>query len=223
MKKGTLASLIGIALAGSASAQQNTTSDEEAAQSPGEYQSRAQEQYQQNQEPAPANSMPTSEETSERMRQMEQAADGMDNPMNDPIIEQQNNIMTERAAGSMADGVSDAEAIAESGMKNLRGLTAMDPADLEGKPIFNINGEEVGDVDSIKVEKATKERVAIVGIQGVIGDEMKEVAIPLSQLNMKPDGAGLETSMTKNQREQRPDVDPFDSAYADVDEFEEAE
>lgn len=290
MKKGTLASLIGIALAGSASAQQDATSEADAMQAPSktsqqnaqqqanqdvqrpnsmqeqagevesraesdyqranehapvspeydprkgtqqsqsqqsdsDYQSRARDQYQDNQEPAPANSMPRSNDNSERMSQSQQTGDEPGNPMNDPIIENPDNTTMERQSDSMADAANQSanDAMNDSGMKNARGLSAMNPDDLEGKAIFNTNGDEVGDVDSIKVEKATKERVAIVGIQGIIGDEMKEVAIPLSQLNVRSNGDGLETSMTKDQLEQRPDVDPLDDEYVDVDEYEEAE
>lgn len=95
-------------------------------------------------------------------------------------------------------------------------LSAMDPEELEGRTIY-FNGEEVGDVDSIRVEKATKERVAIIGIEDVMGANAKEVAVPLNKLRLQASGDGLETNLSKNELQTLPDVDPLDDNYEDVD------
>ncbi len=96
-------------------------------------------------------------------------------------------------------------------------LSSMDPDQLEGKAVY-FNGEAVGDVDSIRVEKATKERVAIIGIEGIMGENAKEVAVPLKELRLQASGDGLETQLSKTELQSRPDIDPLDDDYEDVDE-----
>lgn len=115
------------------------------------------------------------------------------------------------------DGMAHSDKMTKGMEYSTADLSAMDPDELEGKTIY-FNGEEVGDVDSIRVEKATKERVAIIGIEGVVGANAKEVAVPLNRLRLQASGDGLETNLSKNELQTLPDVDPLDDNYEDIDE-----
>ena len=99
-------------------------------------------------------------------------------------------------------------------------LTTMATNELEGKRIVNENGEEVGDIDSIKVDTVTQKKVAIVGIKGVVGAAAKEVAVPLRELQPRAGGDALQTRLTQAQLESMQDVDPMDDRYQEIEEAE---
>jgi hypothetical protein len=76
-------------------------------------------------------------------------------------------------------------------------------------------GAELGEVDRIGVDRSTGELLAVVGLKGVIGANMKEVAVPLSKLEV----AGTEmlsTSLTKSELQKARDIDPWDGSFSQV-------
>jgi hypothetical protein len=87
--------------------------------------------------------------------------------------------------------------------------------DIEDWEIVN-NGEELGSIDRLGVDRSTGEILAIVGLEGVVGANMKEVAVPLKKLQKAGDES-LSTNMTKEQLQTKRDIDPWDDTYADLD------
>lgn len=73
-------------------------------------------------------------------------------------------------------------------------------------------GEEIGEIDRIAVDRSTGELLAVVGLAGVVGVNMKEVGIPLSSLESAGDET-LSTDMTKEELQTQRDIDPWDGRY----------
>ncbi len=72
-------------------------------------------------------------------------------------------------------------------------------------------GEELGEIDRLGVDRNTGEILAVVGLEGVVGVNMKEVAIPLK--NLKQDGdEALSTDLTMDELQQKRDIDPWDDS-----------
>lgn len=99
-------------------------------------------------------------------------------------------------------------------------LATIDPDQIEGKEVFGVNGEKLGDVDSVRLKASTKERVAIIGIDGIVGANAKEVAVPLRELRMMEGTDTIESDLSMAQLKERPDVDPLDDEYEDIEESE---
>ena len=95
--------------------------------------------------------------------------------------------------------------------------------DIEDWKIMN-GAEEIGEIDRLGVDAETGELLAIVGLEGVVGVNMKEVAVPLRKLHKAGDET-LSTDLTKLQLQQERDIDPWDGSYTQVikDETAEAE
>jgi sporulation protein YlmC with PRC-barrel domain len=86
-------------------------------------------------------------------------------------------------------------------------LTGNAVDDIVGKKLVDTSGEELGDVDTVVVDRNTNEKMLVIGLKGIVGDDAKEVVVPLDQIKKSPDGRQLETRMTKQQLEARPDYD----------------
>ena len=72
-------------------------------------------------------------------------------------------------------------------------------------------GEELGEIDRIGVDRQTGELLAVVGLEGVVGVNMKEVAIPLKNLT-KAEDETLSTDLTMEELQQKRDIDPWDGS-----------
>ena len=83
--------------------------------------------------------------------------------------------------------------------------------DIEDWKITN-SGEELGEIDRIGVDRSTGELLAVVGLKGVVGVNMKEVAVPLKSLRKSGDET-LSTNLTKEQLQSKRDIDPWDGTY----------
>lgn len=99
----------------------------------------------------------------------------------------------------------------------LQAATAFGVSDLSDIEDWKITsgGEELGEVDRIGVDRATGELLAVVALEGVVGVNMKEVAVPLKSLTKAGDES-LSTSLTKDQLQQKRDIDPWDGSYSQV-------
>lgn len=75
--------------------------------------------------------------------------------------------------------------------------------DLEGKPVVDSAGMEVGDVDRVAMDGTDK--VVIIGLQ----DSQKEVAVPVTSVKLTSDGK-VATTLSKTQLESLADIDPTD-------------
>jgi hypothetical protein len=86
--------------------------------------------------------------------------------------------------------------------------------DIEDWKVTN-SGRELGEIDRLGVDRATGEMVAVVGLKGVVGVNMKEVAVPLSNLKKAGDET-LATDLTKDELQRRRDIDPWDGTNLSV-------
>jgi hypothetical protein len=83
--------------------------------------------------------------------------------------------------------------------------------DIENWKVTNA-GTELGEIDRIAVDRETGELLAVVGLEGVVGLNMKEVAIPLSSLENAGEET-LSTGLSKEELQRERDIDPWDGAY----------
>lgn len=79
---------------------------------------------------------------------------------------------------------------------------------LEGKAVYSTSGKKVGDID--RVVMSNGEHTAIIGIDGIIGDGAKEVAVPLSRVTRSEDGDRVMVDYSESELKALPDVDPGD-------------
>lgn len=86
--------------------------------------------------------------------------------------------------------------------------------DIEDWKIFN-SGQEIGEIDRIGIDATTGELLAVVGLEGVLGVNMKEVGVPLSKLQLSGDET-LSTELTKEELQQKRDIDPWDGTYSQL-------
>ncbi|HNP36417.1 MAG TPA: PRC-barrel domain-containing protein [Woeseiaceae bacterium] len=86
--------------------------------------------------------------------------------------------------------------------------------DIEDWEIVN-NGQELGSIDRLGIDRATGEILAVVGLEGVVGVNMKEVAIPLKDLTKAGDES-LSTMLSKEQLQKKRDIDPWDGTYSQI-------
>lgn len=75
------------------------------------------------------------------------------------------------------------------------------------------SGQEIGEIDRLGMDASTGELLAVVGLDGVLGLNMKEVGIPLKKLQKSGDET-LSTELTKEELQQQRDIDPWDGTYS---------
>jgi hypothetical protein len=76
-------------------------------------------------------------------------------------------------------------------------------------------GTELGEIDRLGVDRATGEILAVVALSGVVGANMKEVAVPLKNLTKAADET-LSTDLSKDELQKERDIDPWDGSYSQV-------
>jgi hypothetical protein len=132
------------------------------------------------------------------------AQDAPEQPHENQAVQSAEQLTNARPAKSEADAMQLTAAF---------GVSELD--DIEDWKVTNA-GEELGEIDRIAVDRATGELVAVVGLAGVVGLNMKEVAIPLQNLQ-KAGEETLSTDASKEELQRRRDIDPWDGEYADID------
>lgn len=93
-------------------------------------------------------------------------------------------------------------------------LGVSDLNDIENWKITS-GGAELGEIDRLGVDRSTGELLAVVGLEGVVGINMKEVAVPLKSLTKAGDET-LSTNLSKAELQQERDIDPWDGSYSQV-------
>lgn len=113
-------------------------------------------------------------------------------------------------AGEQRDGM---------GMGNdMSGMTA---AELKGKKVLTLTGEEIGEIDEVGTSGTQQERVATVEVGGFLGISEKTIAIPLSELQSSVSGEdSVTTSLTRTSIEAQPEFDESDFSADDEDDGE---
>jgi PRC-barrel domain len=124
--------------------------------------------------------------------------------------EHSNDSPVTRAAQQAANPHQAQAATDASKMATMFGVSELN--DIEDWKVTNA-GTEVGEIDRIAVDRDTGELLAVVGLEGVVGVNMKEVAIPLSELK-KAGEETLSTDLTKEELQRKRDIDPWDGVYS---------
>ena len=82
---------------------------------------------------------------------------------------------------------------------------------VEGTDVYNLNGDKLGTVDDIMLDKVSGKAIyAIMSFGGFLGIGEKEVAVGMDKLQFMPDGDNnhyLYTNFTKEQLENAPAYD----------------
>jgi hypothetical protein len=124
-----------------------------------------------------------------------------------PATETQPNSSMEQDQAKAAKRMDEARQLAATfGVSELN--------DIENWKITN-SGQELGEIDRIGIDASTGEILAVVGLEGVTGVNMKEVGIPLSKLRKSGDES-LSTELTKDELQRKRDIDPWDGSYSQV-------
>lgn len=84
-----------------------------------------------------------------------------------------------------------------------------------GKALKGTNGEEIGEIEKVVRDRTSNDRMLVVDIEGIVGDGMKQVVIPAKDVKMSADGDSVQSAMTKDQLESRPEYDEsmFEDSY----------
>ena len=70
---------------------------------------------------------------------------------------------------------------------------------LVGKNVENTNGDDIGEIDSVIIDKDGQVAAVIVAVGGFLGMGEHEVALNWNELNIQGDGEAITTAMTKDQ------------------------
>ena len=68
--------------------------------------------------------------------------------------------------------------------------------ELTGRDVYGAAGEEIGEIDSIVVDRGSKSALAVIGVGGFLGIGERDVAVPLSELRLG-EGNRLIADLTK--------------------------
>ena len=97
-------------------------------------------------------------------------------------------------------------------------VSTMTAAELKGKKVLTLTGEEIGEIDEVGISGTRQERVATVEVGGFLGISEKTIAIPLSELQSSVSGEdSVKTSLTRTSIETLPEFDESDFSADDED------
>lgn len=89
-----------------------------------------------------------------------------------------------------------------------RGQSRAKAADLEGKTVVSLSGEEIGRIGQVGKSPEHDERVATIDVGGFLGVGEKTIAVPLSKLHRsESDGDRVRISMMRTAIEAQPEFD----------------
>lgn len=94
----------------------------------------------------------------------------------------------------------------------------METGKIKGMSVVDLQGEKVGDIDQVWINQMNKEKLVIIDIEGVMGDNSKEVAVPLYEFELTESGDELRIAYSKEDLKTRPDFD--ETEYVEIEEAE---
>ena len=98
----------------------------------------------------------------------------------------------------------------------MSGATLMSASDYIGKRVYDTAGNDIGEVNDLILSNDGKIQATILGVGGFLGIGEKDVAVPVSSVEMVKDGDSVKlvVNATKDQLEQAPTFDPKTRNYA---------
>jgi sporulation protein YlmC with PRC-barrel domain len=85
---------------------------------------------------------------------------------------------------------------------------------VEGTDVYNMNGEHLGTVDDIMIDKISGKAIyAVMSFGGFLGIGEKQHPLPWSALTYDKDKEGFVVNLDKRKLEQAPTLDPDDEGF----------
>jgi len=85
---------------------------------------------------------------------------------------------------------------------------------VEGTDVYNMNGEHLGTVDDIMIDKISGKAIyAVMSFGGFLGIGEKQHPLPWSALTYDQDKEGFVVNLDKRKLEQAPTLDPDDEGF----------
>jgi sporulation protein YlmC with PRC-barrel domain len=97
---------------------------------------------------------------------------------------------TDRTFGTNLSGSADTSAVPAGTVTSTQIPTefrGMRTEQLVGKSVYNGNGERVGEIDDIVVNRNSRSTAAVVGVGGFLGVGEKKVVVPFDNMRMQGD------------------------------------
>jgi sporulation protein YlmC with PRC-barrel domain len=100
--------------------------------------------------------------------------------------------------------------------EQLNGVKLMTASDYIGKRVYDRAGSDIGEVNDLILSADGKIQATILGVGGFLGIGEKNVAVPVTAVEMVQDGSAvrLVVNASKQQLEQAPTYDPANRRYA---------
>ena len=78
-------------------------------------------------------------------------------------------------------------------------------ANIIGSAVLNANGDSIGDINNLVIDKDNTITAAVIGVGGFLGIGEKNVGLKMDQLTWDPDGLTFTTEIAQEQLEAAPD------------------
>lgn len=131
-------------------------------------------------------------------------------------FEADDNVFAEAIEARMAL-LADRKAINAEADRAAQHLEVESATDLEGHAVVDPKGEKIGDIDRVAQLADTGDVVAVIGLDGVMGDNRKEVAVPLGEMKPATGEERVAVAVTKERLQQLKDRDPWDAELYNLD------
>lgn len=104
-----------------------------------------------------------------------------------PVTPQQGQATNQNNAhGGMSDTPRSTQATTAGPFVTVPGYGAWRVSDLEGKSVYTVGGEDIGEISDILVSQDGSVNAVIVGVGGFLGINEKDVAVDMSALQLGP-------------------------------------
>lgn len=104
-----------------------------------------------------------------------------------PVTPEQGQMTNQnKARGGMPDSPRMNEPTTAGPFITVHGQGAWRVSDLEGKPVYTVGGEDIGDINDVLVSQDGSVNAVLIGVGGFLGIGEKDVAVNMSALQLGP-------------------------------------
>jgi sporulation protein YlmC with PRC-barrel domain len=86
--------------------------------------------------------------------------------------------------------------------------------ELEGRDVYNLDGEEIGEIEAVRFDPQTERPVVIIEVGGFLGLGETELAFGYDELTITADRIVLDTVLSEDELEERGEYD--EARYQDL-------